>query len=161
MTNSGFVARSSQTETTSRRGIFTIGVAGERFGLPIECVRTVFRSSAITPVPLAPPRILGLINLRGHVVTAICIRGILDMVPAQQPPELMVAIEYRNEGFALAVDSVGDVLEVTEADRVELPLSVVAARRAATVAAYRTLDAIVPVLDVEVMTGTKTQDLAA
>lgn len=144
-----------------RLSIFTIGVAGERFGIPIEYVRTVFRSLVITPVPLAPARILGLVNLRGHVVTAICIRDILGLGRSVEAHQLMVGIEYRNEGFALAVDSVGDVLELTDADRVDLPLTVSPARRAVTAGAYRTLDAIVPVLDIEALTGANTAAAAA
>ncbi len=154
-------ARTSNAAATKRQVIFTVGVGGERFGLPIDCVRTVFRSSAITPVPLAPKRILGLVNLRGHVVTAICIRDVLGLERNMQPEQLMVAIEHRNEGFALAVDSVGDVLELTEEDSVELPMSVTPARRAVTADAYRTLDAIVPVLDIEALTGAGTKSLAA
>ncbi len=40
--------RSPQIDSASRQVIFTIGVAGERVLASLECVRTVFRSSAIT-----------------------------------------------------------------------------------------------------------------
>ena len=52
----------------------TVTVGGQLLGLPIERVQDVFIATRITPVPLAPPEIIGLINLRGRVVTAISMR---------------------------------------------------------------------------------------
>ena len=37
------------------RSVFTVVAAGETLGVPIASVRTIFRASAITPIPLAPP----------------------------------------------------------------------------------------------------------
>lgn len=129
--------------------IFTVTIAGENFGVPIDFVRTVFHATAITPVPRAPKRILGLVNLRGHIVTVICLRDILDLEQEPRRGGLMVALEYRGEGFALAVDAVGDVLEASTADRIELPLSVSEKRRQATAVVIRTLDSVIPVLDID------------
>ena len=70
-------SRGPQKSEPERIVVFTVIIDGERFGLPINCVRTIFRPNAITEVPLAPARMIGLINLRGHVVTAICMRTAL------------------------------------------------------------------------------------
>ena len=45
--------------------IFTVSAAGEKLGLPVSCVQTIFRISRITPIPLGPPEVVGLVNLRG------------------------------------------------------------------------------------------------
>ena len=47
----------------------TVTVADQMFGLAIDRVHDVFIASALTTVPLAPPEIVGLLNLRGRVVT--------------------------------------------------------------------------------------------
>ena len=47
----------------------TVMVGDQMFGLPIDRVHDVFIASALTDVPLAPPEIVGLLNLRGRVVT--------------------------------------------------------------------------------------------
>ena len=144
---------SSAKVESKRTIIFTIIIGEERFGLPIDCVRTVFRSTAITPVPLAPSRMIGLINLRGHVVTAICMHTSLGLPRPRTEPSLIVAIEYRGEGFALAVDNVGDVHEVGEDLRVPVPTTISPIRRALTEAAYRTKDAVIPVLKIGALLG--------
>ena len=63
-----------------RRGRTTIEyvtatVGGQLFGLPIARVQDVFVPERLTRVPLAPPEIAGVLNLRGRIVTAIDMRG--------------------------------------------------------------------------------------
>lgn len=143
-----------------RSVIFTVMVGEERFGLPIDYVRTVFRATHVTPVPLAAKRMIGLINLRGHVVSAICLRACLGLPAGDTDDGLMVALEHRGEGFALAVDNVGDVITVTEEDRVAMPTTIAASRRAITSAVYRVRDVVIPVLDIDAVLGGE-QDVAA
>ena len=49
----------------------TATVAGQLFGLPILRVQDVFVPERLTRVPLAPPEIAGVLNLRGRIVTLI------------------------------------------------------------------------------------------
>ena len=51
------------------------------FGVEVERVQEVIRYQEMTRVPLAPPVISGLINLRGQIVTAIDLRRRLDLPP--------------------------------------------------------------------------------
>jgi purine-binding chemotaxis protein CheW len=134
--------------------VFTITVAGETFGLPIDCVRTVFRIGAVTPVPRAPPHIVGLINLRGKAVNAICLRRRLDLrldLPGNQNEKhpFAVCIEFANEDFALIVDAVHDVVQFNETQRIPVPSHVADARARVTALLYNDAGRIVPVLDIE------------
>ncbi len=58
------------------------------FGIEVEKVQEVTRGAEITPVPLAPPTVRGLINLRGEIVTVIDIRRCLQLSerPTDSPP---------------------------------------------------------------------------
>ena len=141
--------------------IFTVTVGDQCIGLPIECVRTVFHASAVTPVPLAPPRVIGLINLRGHVVCAICMHTSLGAGPPESPAALMVAVEHRGDTYALAVDKVGDVLEVRDEDRVPLLATGTGLQRAATLGVFRTKDQIIPVLNIEALLDAEHAAVAA
>ena len=53
----------------------TVMCGGQMFGLPIARVQDVFKPERLTRVPLAPPEVAGLINLRGRVVTAIEVKS--------------------------------------------------------------------------------------
>ena len=111
------------------RGIFVVVAGGERLALPVECVHTIFRVSRITPVPGGPAEVAGLANLRGKIVTVVSLRVRLGMPRAAvSGPALAIGIEHHGESIALLVDDVGDVISVSEAERVAAPPHLAAAR---------------------------------
>jgi len=57
---------------------FSLGV--HAFGVPLEQVREVVPVVEVHPVPLAPPNVLGLLNVRGQVLTLLSTAGLLGMV---------------------------------------------------------------------------------
>ncbi len=90
----------------------TFIVAGQLYGIDVTRVQEVVKSMVITPVPLAPPFIKGLINLRGQVATAIGIRELFDL-PAKPSGEMMnVVCKAHGTLLSLQVDEIGDVVEV-------------------------------------------------
>ena len=130
--------------------IFTVSAAGEKLGLPVACVQTIFRISRITPIPLGPPEVVGLANLRGKIVTAVSLRrrlGLPDSVTHEGA--VAIGIEHRGESFALLVDEVGDVTSVEEASRISAPATLSPARLAVTTAVFRLENGILSVLDMD------------
>jgi purine-binding chemotaxis protein CheW len=91
---------------------------GELFcGIEVRRVQEIIRYQEMTRVPLAPPAIRGLINLRGQIVAAIDLRRRLNL--ADRPDgarPFNVVVRGEQEVMSLLVDAVGDVLEVNEAD---------------------------------------------
>ncbi len=85
------------------------------FGLNVESVQEVLPAPAITPVPLAPLWIAGLVNLRGQIVTAIDLRRRLGFAkrPAVAPPAMLV-MSYENGLVGLLVTRVDEVVEAAE-----------------------------------------------
>ena len=59
----------------------TFYLDNHKFGVQVEKVQEVFRYQEITKVPMAPPEIRGLINLRGQIITALDLRLLLGMDP--------------------------------------------------------------------------------
>ncbi|MCC2096258.1 MAG: chemotaxis protein CheW [Hyphomicrobiales bacterium] len=142
-------------EAPRTRQVFTIEISGNWFGIPIEKVRTVFRASLITSVPLAPPEVAGLVNMRGEVLTAIHLATYLGLENTQNTVGLLlVGVEHRDENFGLIVDTAGDILEVDEARRILMPTARAEARRSATLPTYRVGDMLLPLLDIEAMLHT-------
>jgi purine-binding chemotaxis protein CheW len=131
------------------RHCFIVYVGGEPFGLPVDCVQTIFQIEAITPVPLGPREIVGLVNLRGKIVTAVSLRRRLQMPDAPQAKStLAIGMEHRGENFALVVDEVGDVIFVNPQTQIPLPPHLDQHRAKLTQAAYRLDHGILSLLDV-------------
>lgn len=101
------------------KSVFVVEIGNDKFGLPIESVRSVMKVQDISPVPLAPPHFIGLMNLRGRVVAAVDLRMCLGKPQAAQAVEqLAVGVEIDGEDYALTVDNVGEVIELNFNDRI-------------------------------------------
>ncbi len=141
-------ARPAPRAPASSEQFFTVLIGRERFGLPIGSVRTVFRAQAIV---LAPPWVRGLINLRGHIVTAISLSVRLGLAsPAADSREanpLAVGVEIEGDTFALIVDGVGDVAEISAADSIGRPAGMTPMARRMTTCVYITPAGILPIID--------------
>lgn len=132
---------------------FVVHAGGAMFGLPVDAVHAIFRIQSITPVPLGPPVVLGLVNLRGKIVTAVSLSRRLDMEESAAAPDQAygVAVDAGGESYALVVDAVGDAMTCREADRAPTPTHVREARANLTQAYYRIETGLLPVLDIDAL----------
>ncbi|HEY2909156.1 MAG TPA: chemotaxis protein CheW [Gemmataceae bacterium] len=97
------------------RQFCTFFLDGHYFGIDLLKVQEVIRHQEMSRVPLAPPIVRGLINLRGQIVTALDLRRRLRMperVDDQVPVNVVV---HTDDGaVSLMVDEIGDVLAAPE-----------------------------------------------
>src|SRR5215472_93373 len=95
----------SNNATASVTEYVTVTIGDHLFGLPIFRVQDVFVPDRLTRVPLAPPEVAGILNLRGRVVTAIEMRSRLDLGARDKTaPVMAIGIELRGESYGLLVD---------------------------------------------------------
>ncbi|CDI02557.1 MAG: chemotaxis protein CheW [Candidatus Competibacter denitrificans] len=98
-----------------QRQLCTFFLEERFFGIEVERVQEVIRYQTVTPVPLAPAVVRGLINLRGQIVTAIDLRRLLQVEDrADERLPINIVMHARQGIFSLLVDRIGDVLEVDE-----------------------------------------------
>jgi purine-binding chemotaxis protein CheW len=91
----------------------TATIGGQLFGLPIAGVQDVFVPDRLTSVPLAPPEIAGVLNVRGRILTIIDMRRRLELeVLEESRRTLVVGIEHKGESYGLLIDRVGEVLKL-------------------------------------------------
>jgi purine-binding chemotaxis protein CheW len=98
-----------------------------RFGIDVRKVQEVVPSQEMTRVPLAPPTVSGLLNLRGQIVTGIDLRRRLELPDAAVTPPMTVVLRGEDSPVSLLVDDVGEVIEVV-ADAGEPPPATLQAR---------------------------------
>lgn len=89
----------------------TFYLDGLLFGVDVANVQEVIRAQPMTPVPMAPFAVRGLINLRGQIVTAIDMRTQLGLAAAEAA-STNVVVRSGESITSLLVDEIGDVLEV-------------------------------------------------
>ena len=121
----------------------TIRIGEQLLGLPIGRVQDVFIANRITVVPRAPDEIVGLINLRGRIVTAICLRKRLGR------PVEAIGIDHGGEAYALIVDAVGEVIRLDRSTFEPLPVHLDRVWAALATGIHRLADELLVVLDLD------------
>jgi purine-binding chemotaxis protein CheW len=86
------------------------------FGVESQKIQEVVTYRELRPVPLAPPVVAGLMNLRGQVVLVLELRRQLEL-PERPPDMTPICLVVRAAGgtVCLLADEVGNVVEVEEA----------------------------------------------
>jgi purine-binding chemotaxis protein CheW len=128
----------------------TATVGGQLFGLPISRVQDVFAPDRLTRVPLAPPEIAGMLNLRGRIVTAIDLRlrfG-LDALPGDAP-RMAIGVEWKGDSYGLLIDVIGEVLKLQTSDREDNPVNLDPGLARVSAGVHRLEGKLLVVLDVD------------
>ncbi|MCX5746673.1 MAG: chemotaxis protein CheW [Proteobacteria bacterium] len=100
----------------------TFFLNSEMFGLRVEDVQEVMMDQPLTPVPLAPEHIVGLLNLRGQIMPAIDLRRRLHFpMRAEGQGSSLIVLRSQGVSLCLVVDEIGDVLELPTASWCEPP----------------------------------------
>jgi purine-binding chemotaxis protein CheW len=128
----------------------TATVGGQLFGLPISRVQDVFAPDRLTRVPLAPPEIAGLLNLRGRIVTAIDLRRRFGLdALAGDVPRMAVGVEWKGESYGLLIDAIGEVLKLQTSDREDNPVNLDPGLARVSAGVHRLEGKLLVVLDVD------------
>jgi purine-binding chemotaxis protein CheW len=104
------------TEPTGRsqtaQELVTFHLDHDLYGVEVEQVVEVNRDLIWTPIPGAAPYVRGAANLRGHIVTIVDLRKILDY--DERPEDLaktVIIVNSRDELVGILVDRIADVVE--------------------------------------------------
>ncbi len=151
----------SRNSASDTEEFVTFTIAGQLFGIPVLQIQDVLSSYRITCIPLAPREIIGSLNLRGRVVTAIDLRLRLGLPPRPADADSMsIVAENGGELYSLMVDSVGEVLALPHSAYERNPPTLDATFRAFSDGIYRLDDQLLVVLDVNRMLDYERSDAA-
>lgn len=91
----------------------TFRLDNETYGINVMRVQEVLRVTEIAPVPGAPDYVLGIINLRGNVVTVLDTRQRFGLPQHEDDDSTrVVVIESERTVVGILVDSVAEVVEL-------------------------------------------------
>ncbi|GAB4247296.1 chemotaxis protein CheW [Deferrisoma sp.] len=130
--------------------VCTFWIGDALCGVDIRRVQEINRQVEATPVPLAPDYVVGVMNLRGRVVTVMDPArklGLGDTAPGEETRNVIV--QSGEEPVGLLVDRVADVVEVDPAALAPPPANLGGIRGAVFLGVLRTDGALVGILDVD------------
>jgi len=96
---------------------FSLG--DQQYGLNVLQVREIICATDITPVPGAPEHVLGIINVRGSIITVVDTRHRLSLPSREmQESDWILIMDIEGQSIGLLVDEVSEVIDV-DPDRIE------------------------------------------
>ena len=131
-----------------QRRICTFHLDPYLFGVDVEVVQEVVVDQPVTSVPLAPPAVRGVINLRGEIITAIDLASLLELPEREKDASrVSLVIRAEDELVSFMVDEAGEVIEIEEQDLEPPPNTLVGPARQLIVGAYKLPSRLLLVLD--------------
>lgn len=128
----------------------TVRLCGQILGIPVMAVHDVLAAQKITPIPLAPHAVAGVLNLRGRIVTAIDLRARLGLPPrGENESSMSIVVEHKGEPYSLLIDSVGEVLALTAGQYERNPVTLDSHWQTVSNGIYRLDGELLVVVDVE------------
>lgn len=103
-------------------GFLCFRLDGEEYGVDLKLVCQVVKPPPVTWVPRLAPHLLGVISIRGAVVTLVDLRQLMGLSPTEWPKSGRVLIvEIGEEQVGLLVDGVSSVRRVRVTDLEKRP----------------------------------------
>lgn len=106
---------------TSSDRYLCFNLGPEEFAIPLLSVREVLGLPEITPVPQTPPHFLGIMNLRGKVISIMDLRLKLGIKSAKTEETSVIILEIGEASLGVVVDQVNSVQEISAEERAEKP----------------------------------------
>lgn len=104
---------------TGALAVLAVASAGELYGFPLSSVREILVPPPLTEVPRAPSSVLGVITVRGQIITIVDLPSILNLqVEQREPCGRVLLVESDQELIGVAVDRVLQVYRL-ETNQIE------------------------------------------
>lgn len=111
----------STMETTCKNSgdterFLSFSLGPEEYAIPLLGVREVIAIPEITPVPHTPPHFLGMMNLRGQVISIIDLRLKFNIKAETSGETAVIICDLGGCSLGVVINSVNSVLALTDAD---------------------------------------------
>ncbi|MGC9141485.1 MAG: chemotaxis protein CheW [Caldimicrobium sp.] len=118
------------------------------FGIYAEKVMEINKDLDITPVPLSAPYILGIMNLRGQIITVIDLAKKINFKIETQP-RLNLIVKNQDEAVSFLIERISDILEIPEAKLEDPPEKIEGLDKEYVDKIYQLPDKLIAILKVE------------
>jgi purine-binding chemotaxis protein CheW len=112
---SGALKRSRQQDRGPRTEYLAFYLAGDVYAAPVSLIREILKPPPLTPVPRAPYAIMGIVSVRGQLVTVIDLRRRLRLTegPASRRTRILLVDSAEGETLGIYVDEVLQVYRLS------------------------------------------------
>lgn len=98
---------------------FSLGKS--EYAIPLLIVKEVLSIPSTTPIPNSPAYFMGLMNLRGQVISIIDLRKKMKVSPKEHNEEAVIIVDLDGLNIGVVVDSINNVLAFSSEEVSEMP----------------------------------------
>jgi purine-binding chemotaxis protein CheW len=149
------VAQTQERAEAVQRELLTFAIAEEQYALDIEHIVEIVRPRNITRVPNADESIVGIMSLRGTIVTLVDVRQRLRHPPAgpQTEDTRVIVVDYHGEILGFEVERVQRVVKIEPGAVEPHPVVHASEQEAAISGVFRQGSALTILLDFDKLLG--------
>jgi purine-binding chemotaxis protein CheW len=117
---------SAEEESADLTGVLLFRLDDEWYAVRVAEVREIYQEYTITSIPCVPDYILGVVNIRGEIISVTDIARLMRLGSLITDLDQAPSIVIQNDGCttAMVVDEIGDIADIPR-DGVEPPLSTI------------------------------------
>jgi len=136
--------------------VLVFGLGGESYCADINTVRSVVRIDSVTRIPNMPEFIIGVMNLRGEIISVLDIRSIFGLPQKKRTSSGRVIVtEAWGSQVGIIADDVRQAIDVEE-NAIQPPLATISGKLASyTKGQIQTKDEIITMLDLGRVLGSE------
>lgn len=99
---------------------FNLG--SQEYGVPLLSIREVLGLPEVTPIPQTPSHFLGIMNLRGNVISVMDLRNKIGLNSNNTGETSVMIFDLGHYVLGVVVDKINAVITIPEADISERPV---------------------------------------
>lgn len=92
-----------------------LGIDAEKYALPINQILEIIKMQPVTSIPNSRPHVIGVINLRGHIVPVVSTRSVFGLVDVVATKTTRIVVVRNGDDMAgIVVDSVDRIVTLSD-----------------------------------------------
>lgn len=136
-------------ESSDKDRFIEFSLGEEDYAIPLLMVREVISIPETTPIPKAPKHFIGLMNLRGQVISIVDLRTKLTIKPNEDMSDsAVIIVDFNGVNIGIIVDSINKVLAFSPNDVQEMPELESQVRSDYILGVYKKEDGLTVLLDI-------------
>lgn len=110
--------RAQHLDRGPRTEYLAFKLAGEIYAAPVALIREILKPPLLTPVPRAPAAVMGIVSVRGNIVTVVDLRRRLRLpeTPSTRRTRILLVSATGGELLGLYVDEVLQVYRLADSE---------------------------------------------
>lgn len=139
----------SEVEGSNQERFIEFSLGEEDYAIPLLMVREVISIPETTPIPKAPKHFIGLMNLRGQVISIVDLRTKLTITPnAEVVDSAVIIVDFNDVNIGIIVDSINKVLAFAPTEIQEMPEVSSQVKSAYILGVYKKQEGLTVLLDI-------------